>query len=583
MDSKTQDARRSGGMSGFNIREAQAEDLLKSAVTAVGDAAYRWSIDDGALSWGPGADTLLGVIDMTNIATHRDFAARLMGEGPTRYELICRSRENDTGAGVSYELEYQIRDDFGGVRWVEDRGRWFGGGDGAPALAVGVLRAIDERHKRESELIRLSTYDELTGLLNRVRLKEALTDAMIASQRGRQNSAFLLIAVDNLALINDAFGFDVADEVIVNVGERLRSLARRGDSLGRYAGNKFGLVLRNCNEERLGGVCERMLAEVRDKVVMTGRGPVAVTVSAGSIALPGHASSVDQALARAEEALVLAKQRLRDTHVVYTPSREREKTRLRNINVADELITALNDKRIRIAYQPIIDAVTGETALYECLVRMEQPDGNILAAGHFVPVAEKLGIIGLLDYRVMELAVETLRNYPGVTLSLNVSGRTTADRLWRETLASYLEADRELAGRLIIEITETVAIHEVVELTEFVAMFRLLGCRIAIDDFGAGYTSFRNLKTLDVDMVKIDGSFVIDLATNPDNQFFVRTLVDLARNFNLPTVAEWVSNEEEVAMLRDFGVKYLQGFYLGEPAMSLPRHEYALINRRTVA
>jgi diguanylate cyclase (GGDEF)-like protein len=583
VDSKTQDARRVGEAYSFDIMEAQADDLLKSAVKAVGDAAYRWAIDEDTLAWGPGAEFLLGISDISKLATHRDFAARLVAEGPNRYERICRSRESDKGSGVAYELEYQIRDDFGGTRWVEDRGRWFGGPDGAPAFAVGVLRAIDERHKRESELVRLSTYDELTGLLNRVRLKEALTEAMIASQRGRQNSAFLLIAVDNLALINDAFGFDVADEVIVSVGERLRSLARRGDSLGRYAGNKFGLVLHNCNEERLGGVCERLLAEVRDKVVLTARGPVAVTVSAGSIALPGHASSVDQALARAEEALIAAKQRLRDSHVVYAPSREREKTRLRNINVADELITALNDKRIRIAYQPIVDACTGEAAIYECLVRMEQPDGSLVSAGHFVPVAEKLGIIGLLDYRVMELAVEALRTHPDVILSLNVSGRTTADRLWRETLASHLTSDKNLARRLVIEITETVAIHEVVELTEFVAKFRELGCRIAIDDFGAGYTSFRNLKTLDVDLVKIDGSFVIDLATNPDNQFFVRTLVDLARNFNLPTVAEWVSNEEEVEMLRDFGVKYLQGFYLGEPAMSLPSSLRTIEGGRAIA
>ena len=219
MDSKTQDVRRVDVGGGFGIVEAQAEDVLKSAVTAVGDAAYRWSIDNDTLSWSPGAQALLGISDISKMATHRDFAARLVTEGLSRYELICRSRESDTGAGVPYELEYQVCDDFGGMRWVEDRGRWFGGADGAPAVAVGVLRAIDERHKRESELIRLSTYDELTGLLNRVRLKEALTDAMIASQRGRQSSAFLLIAVDNLALINDAFGFDVADEVIVNVGE----------------------------------------------------------------------------------------------------------------------------------------------------------------------------------------------------------------------------------------------------------------------------------------------------------------------------------------------------------------------------
>ena len=570
MDSKTQDARRVDRVSDLESNGALRDDLSICAVMAVGDVVYRWTIGDDRLDWGSQAGLLFGIADLPSIANHRDFVARIVMDGPSRYERICLARESEPGQGVPYELEYQVRDDFGGLRWIEDRGRWYRGADGSPDYAVGIMRAIDERHHREAQLVKLSTYDELTGLLNRVRLKEALGEALVAAQRGRQNAAFLLFAVDNLALINDAFGFDVADEVIVCVGERLSRLARRGDSLGRYAGNKFGLVLNNCGEERLNDVCARLLAEVRDEVVVTTRGPVAVTVSAGSIALPGHASSVDQALARAEEALVSAKQKLRNSHAIYTPSRERDKTRLRNINVADELITALNDRRIRIAYQPIVDAHSGLPTMHECLVRMERPDGMIVPAGHFVPVAEKLGLIGLLDYRVMELAVETLCDRADVNLSLNISGRTIGDRLWRDTLASHLHADTSLAERLTIEITETVAIHEIEELTDFVAGFRDLGCQIAIDDFGAGYTSFRNLKTLDVDLVKIDGSFVIDLVNNPDNQFFVRTLVDLAHNFNLPTVAEWVSNAEEVAMLRDFGVEYLQGFYLGEPILSLP-------------
>ncbi|HAC59077.1 MAG TPA: hypothetical protein DCF73_12075, partial [Rhodobiaceae bacterium] len=124
MDSKTQDVRRVDVGGGFGIVEAQAEDVLKSAVTAVGDAAYRWSIDNDTLSWSPGAQALLGISDISKMATHRDFAARLVTEGLSRYELICRSRESDTGAGVPYELEYQVCDDFGGMRWVEDRGRW---------------------------------------------------------------------------------------------------------------------------------------------------------------------------------------------------------------------------------------------------------------------------------------------------------------------------------------------------------------------------------------------------------------------------------------------------------------------------
>lgn len=547
-------------------------DLLTSAVAAVGDVAYRWLVQEDRIIWGGGAELLLGVSDAGSISSNRIFVSRIVSQnGSGRHEIVAHSRAADSGAGVAYELEYQVRDDFGGLRWIEDRGRWFADSEGRPAVATGMLRSIDDRRMREDRLVRLSTYDELTGLLNRVQLKEMLNEVLIHAQHGRAGSAFILLAIDNLTLINDAFGFDVADEVIIGIGQRLRTLARRGDSIGRYAGNKFGIVLKNCSDERLSPITERLLAAVRNRVIETSRGPVAATVSAGCLALPCHASNVDMALARAEEALTAAKQMRRDSFVIYTPSRERERTRLKNINVADELVAALNERRIRIAYQPVVTARTGEVVMHECLIRLQQTDGTIVDAGSFVPVAEKLGLIGLLDHRAMELAVKTLIEHPRVRLSLNVSGRTAGDRLWIDTLVSRLYGRRDLASRLVVEITETVAIHDIADSAEFITTLRDLGCLIAIDDFGAGYTSFRNLKALDVDMVKIDGSFVQDLVTSPDNQFFVRTLVELARNFNLPTVAEWVSNAEEVAMLRDFGVEYLQGFYLGEPMLELPR------------
>jgi EAL domain-containing protein (putative c-di-GMP-specific phosphodiesterase class I) len=278
---------------------------------------------------------------------------------------------------------------------------------------------------------------------------------------------------------------------------------------------------------------------------------------------------VEHALSNAEEALTVAKQMYRDSYVIYSPSRERERVRQNNMNVTDELVAALNERRIRLAYQPIVSSVTGEVVMHECLVRLVQHDGTIAAAGNFVPIAEKLGLIGLLDFRVMELALDSLREHPSVHLSLNVSGRTANDPLWLDTLVAQLRADRTLASRLTVEITETMALDEIEGSAQFVSSLRELGCQVAIDDFGAGYTSFRNLTAVEFDLVKIDGSFVKDLMTNRDNQFFVRTLVELAHNFNLPIVAEWVGNAEEVAMLRDFGVEYLQGFFLGEPVMQL--------------
>jgi EAL domain-containing protein (putative c-di-GMP-specific phosphodiesterase class I) len=356
----------------------------------------------------------------------------------------------------------------------------------------------------------------------------------------------------------------------VGVGRRLRSLARRVDVIGRYSGNKFGLVLGNCDKVRLVAVTERLLASIRDQAIMTSHGPVAVTLSAGCVSLPAHAQSAEQAFTNAEEALTVAKQTQRDSYIIFSPSRDRERIRQHNMDVTDELVSALNERRITLAFQPIFSSATGEVVMYEALIRLKQQDGSIVAAGNFVPIAEKLGLIGLLDFRAMELALEAMREHPEVHLSLNVSGRTASDPMWLDTLVAKLREDHSLAPRLTVEITETMALHEIAGSAEFVKTLRDLGCRLAIDDFGAGYTSFRNLKCLEVDLVKIDGSFVQDLLNNKDNQFFVRTLVELAHNFKLPIVAEWVGSAEEVTMLRDFGVELLQGFFLGEPVMSLP-------------
>ncbi|MGV8997384.1 MAG: putative bifunctional diguanylate cyclase/phosphodiesterase [Parvibaculaceae bacterium] len=558
----------SAGVTRGSIRDVE---LFSSAINALGDVAYRWDIASDKIYWADGIASVLGLSNSNGVETNKDYSASILCQkGATRIDVIANSADRDSGAGVLYELEYQIKDESGEFHWYEDRGRWFADETGRPASAVGVLRLIDARRDRDERLVRLSTYDDLTGLLTRGRLKESLTATLEVARSGNASSAFILLAVDNLSLINDSYGFDVADEVIIGVGQRLRGLARRVDAVGRYSGNKFGLVLANCDKSRLGSVTERLLASVRDLAIQTSRGPVAATISAGCISLPAHATTVEQSLSNAEEALTVAKQISRDSYVVYSPSREREKVRQNNMNVTDELVAGLNERRIRIAFQPIVSSVTGEVVMHECLIRLVQHDGTVAAAGDFVPVAEKLGLIGLLDFRVMELALDALRDHPAVHLSLNVSGRTASDHMWLDTLVAQLRADRTLAKRLTVEITETMALHEIPGSAAFVTTLRELGCQVAIDDFGAGYTSFRNLQAIEVDLVKIDGSFVKDLVSNRDNQFFVRTLVELAHNFKLPIVAEWVGNEEEVAMLRDFGVEYLQGFYLGEPVMELP-------------
>jgi EAL domain-containing protein (putative c-di-GMP-specific phosphodiesterase class I) len=194
---------------------------------------------------------------------------------------------------------------------------------------------------------------------------------------------------------------------------------------------------------------------------------------------------------------------------------------------------------------------------------MEQPDGQVLAAPDIVPVAERLGLIRLVDHRVLELVVGELAATADVRLSLNISPETTMDRDWWTSIESLMRAHPGAGERLIVEITETVAIQDLEDVRGFVTRLKNFGSRIAIDDFGAGYTSFKNLRKLGVDIVKIDGAFVQNITHSADDRAFVQTLIDLARRLQIKTVAEWVQDEESAALLRDWGCDYIQGRLIG--------------------
>ena len=201
---------------------------------------------------------------------------------------------------------------------------------------------------------------------------------------------------------------------------------------------------------------------------------------------------------------------------------------------------------------------------------MKQEDGQVLLAPDIVPVAEKLGLIRLVDHRILELVVAELLAAPNVRLSLNVSPGTAADPDWWSSIESLLRTHPEVAQRLIVEITETVAIQDLDDARGFVSRLKNFGCRIAIDDFGAGYTSFRNLRKLGVDIVKIDGAFVQNLAHSGDDRAFVQTLLDLARRLGIETVAEWVQDEESARLLSSWGCDYIQGRLIGLATSARP-------------
>ena len=543
-----------------------------SAILAsLGQAAFVWDAATDSLVWSEHVAAVFPDIPLERLASGAEFSNLIEPQRSVRSDALVPSPAAQSGEGAPYRIEYGVRANTSApVQWIEETGCWFAGADGKPARAQGIVRVNNERHARDEQLVKLSRNDPLTGELNRTHLIASLAEIIEEAVRFRSQCAFMLIGIDHLARVNDAFGFDVADAVISEVAGRIRPRLRGGDVLGRFSGNKFGLVLKNCTVDDMSVAAERFLAAIRDEVVPTKSGPVSVTASIGAVSVPRYARSADEAINRAQETLDASKSRRAGSFSLWRPNVERDAQRRVNIRVTDEIVTALNERRIAMAFEPVVDARARHAAFYECLIRMERGDGQILLAPDIVPVAEKLGLIRLVDHRVLELVVAELAASPAIELSLNISPDTTMDPDWWMSIESLMRAHPGVGERLIVEITETVAIQDVDDVRGFVTRLKNFGSRIAIDDFGAGYTSFRNLRKLGVDIVKIDGAFVQNIARSADDRAFVQTLIDLARRLDIKTVAEWVQDEEAASMLRDWGCDYIQGRLIGLASSQRP-------------
>src|SRR5262245_11560688 len=557
---------------GFGARVADA-------IGATGDIAYEWDMERDELRWHGRTADLFGAA-FASVRSGDALVGRICSDDqPARTKALTRHLAGEGG----YDCEYRLRDDAGEFVWVHDRGAVRPGPDGRPTRMVGILRGVTTRKAREVELEFLATHDELTGHFNRPRLKEALEHAIAFSQRYALPGAYLVVGIDKLGPINDAFGHEAGDAAIVSIARLLDKTLRNTDQIGRLGGDRFGVVLSHCPAEDLAVAAEKILGAIRTAKIETPAGVVHPTVSVGGVAFRDHPPTVQEVMSRGDSALLAAKQQGRNCFVAFEDSPAHREQRRYAVAIVEEVQSGLKDGRVILAYQPIVDAISHEVDHYECLLRLKRRDGQIATAGQFVPLVEQSGLMRQVDRRALELAVEELCGHPRVRLAVNISGHTAADRGWLRMLTAMVRGMPEIAERLTVEITGTVALQDIEDTARFVAKLRDLGCRVALDDFGAGYTSFRNLKALDVDCVKIDGSFVKGLSDNIDNQLFVRTLLGLAEGLGLKTVAECVETAADAALLARRGVRFLQGWHFGKPVIERPWLNAPAVAPRPVA
>ena len=537
---------------------------LKSAIRLGGDLVYSRDLATDEIRWIVDESARIGTESPHQFGTGSAFQARVTpDDAPTRsLAFETHMRTND-----AYDCTFKFRRPDGGCEWLREFGfvEYDGGHD--PVRFVGILRNVTDQTSRYMQLERIAYFDPLTGHLNRARLAEDLSEAIAESMAQRIRCGFLIINVDNLAMLNDAHGFAVADDVIRGVARRVERQLRPRDLLGRIGGNQFGIVLKACDSGSMVGVAESILSAIRVSIFQTNAGPLAITVSLGGVIVPDWADCVTNAFGHAEEALSQAKQAGRDCFVEYRMSADRLAERQHCMATGDKVVAALKERRLKLAFQPIVSVETGEPVMYECLLRMLGDNGQVVPAGQFMSVAERLGLVRMVDRRSMEMAIEELHGWPELRLTVNISGLTATDSSSLANLLALLKANANVVDRLTLEITETVAMQDIRESAWFISNFRDLGCGVALDDFGAGYTSFRHLKNLAVDMVKIDGQFVQNVASDTDNQLFVKTLLDLAQGFGLKTVAECVEVEADAEAVKERGVDYLQGYLCGRPSL----------------
>ena len=530
----------------------------RRTLTAIGFVVYDWDLASDRLHWGANAAEVLGFPDISAWTSGRDFAAIAEAGSPTRSETIAAATGKDEGSGVPYSAHYTIRPRPDRAVLIEDTGRWYAGSDGRPAFAHGVMRVrVPEAGAAEAP-----------GMRERSSFLGQITGDVGESARTRRPLTVFAISVENLAQLNERLGYEGGDIVLKVAMERMQTVMRRRDRFARHAGNRFALALRGCSADQARIAADRLQRAVSCEPVQTARGPVQVHLLVGSATAPDHALDASGLLHRAEQGLTIAKRRLGPAVVGYDPDRVRKLDRRAPDDGLLDIVQLLNERRMVMAHQPIVDATTRRTVFSEALLRVRQADGSILAAGHVIPATERSGLVPLVDARMLELATDHLARHPEDRLSINMSPATLESQDWLATFAAHLGRHPGIAQRVIIEVTETAAIQHPDAMRRRLDAMKALGVAIAIDDFGSGHTSFRQLRDFPVDMVKLDGAFVQNLAASSTDGFFVRTLIDLAQHLGLATVAEWVEDEATARLLAEWGVDYLQGDHLGAPALA---------------
>lgn len=486
--------------------------------------------------------------------------------------------------GNVWEGEFKNRRKNGQYFWVRSLISPIMDENGKITHFLAIQEDITDRIQSQEMVEYFATHDELTGLINRQRFMDLLNEWMFSAGSSGHNGVLLMVDIDEFKYINDNFGHVTGDDYLRRIANLLNKLllqldemhkATQSSFLCRVGGDEFVMFLPMRNEKEGLESAELIKKEIGEFRI--GEMQFSTTASIGIVLFPDHGKNIKELLSKGDAALYRARELgYNKYHLYSSDDRYLEEIHTR-VDWKRKVEKALAEDRFELWFQPILNLKNNEIQHYEVLVRMRDENSKILLPGVFINVAEEVGLIGQIDRTVTEKTIKLqsrlLEKGMKITLGINLSGKDLGNEVIYNFLKETIEAKGADPEHLVFEITETAAVRDLDRAVKFIKDLKKLGCRFSLDDFGVGFTSFVYLREMNVDYIKIDGSFIRNLHKSKNDQIVVKSIIDVAKGMGVKTVAEFVEKEETLELLRAYDVDYAQGYLIGKPSPRIEKIE----------
>jgi diguanylate cyclase (GGDEF)-like protein/PAS domain S-box-containing protein len=513
-----------------------------------------WMIDEEAGLIGLPVNEVLAQSAST-LARPDHFSKHLLSVLET-HELSDSYEIQMTDGRVITELDYPVRD---------REGRFIG--------HLWIYEDVTRERQTADQLVYLAERDALTGLYNRHRFQQELARTMLDTDRHQMQCAVMFFDLDEFKTINDSYGHRAGDALLIRVAGEIGALVRRNEVLARLGGDEFAILLPAVQDNEAEALAERVVRAIAQIPFRFEGQNLRLTTSLGIAYYPGHAADADDLVARADIAMYQAKDAGKNTWRVYRADIDADSEMRSRLSWSERISNALDKNLFQLHFQGVYRAEDCSLSHLEALIRMidERNPNQLIMPVHFIQLAEKNGRILDIDRWVIRKVLRMLSESPGIpSIAVNLSGRSLSEPSLPQFIGDELRQAGVNPSRLIIEITETAAVSDLHDAQRLIEALRHLGCGVCLDDFGVGFASFAYLKHLHVDTIKIDGIFIRDLPNDPDNQVFVQAMVSVALGLGKSVVAEYVEDGPTLALLRQFGVDLVQGYFLDRPVINHP-------------